>query len=285
MSLINDALKKAQRDRSGTHPSAPPPPADTPPSAPPPPAATAPAASSSSSGFKGWPIVAAIAVIVLGVLGWRLLAPSSEKPETVASADTPAVTAPAPAASQPEAQPTATAPTEEKTESVAPAVATPENQKPVEVAKDTPPPAAPVTPPQPKVEEPPAVDVKIEPAKTEQPPPMVAVNIPAATTPAPASTQELPATMITIPEGPAAPSTAAPLVSVRQQDPRILAYLDALVVNGIRPSPDDPKVLMNNRVFRVRDVVDRELNLKLTAIAPAKLTFEDERGMLYVKNF
>jgi hypothetical protein len=72
---------------------------------------------------------------------------------------------------------------------------------------------------------------------------------------------------------------------LRQQDPRILAYLDAVVVNGIRPSPDDPKVLMNNRVYRARDVVDRELNLRLTGIAPQKLTFEDERGMVYVKSF
>jgi hypothetical protein len=112
------------------------------------------------------------------------------------------------------------------------------------------------------------------------------VNIPTTTTPAPtASPQELPATVITIPEGPVGTSPAAPLITLRQQDPRILAYLDALRVNGIRPSPDDPKALMNNRVFRIGDVVDRELNLRLTSIAPNKLGFEDNRGMPYLKSF
>jgi hypothetical protein len=111
------------------------------------------------------------------------------------------------------------------------------------------------------------------------------VNIPSASAPSPARTQELPATVITIPEGPVGSSPATQLVTVRQQDPRILAYLDALQVNGIRPSPDDPKALMNNRVFRTGDIVDRELNLRLTGIAPSKLTFEDERGMIYLKSF
>jgi hypothetical protein len=268
MSLINDALKKAQRDRSGENPAAQPPPSAPPPTSP---APAAPAAA--TSGFKGMQLIAAAAIIVVGIVAWLMFAPS-KAPETVAAAEAPAVTTPAPVA----AQPAEVAPVESKTE---PATGTSGSevapQAPVIDAPvvEAPPSAVAQTQPEP----PPAVAVKIDEA------PAVVVNIPSATTPSAASTQELPATVITIPEGPAGSSPATQLVTVRQQDPRILAYLDALRVNGIRPSPDDPKALVNNRVFRIGDIVDRELNLRLTGIAPAKLTFEDERGMIYLKSF
>lgn len=282
MSLINDALKKAQRERSG-EPASENPPGDLvspPPSQPAPPAPA-------SSGFKGWPVVAIAALVVVGFLGWRLLAPN-EAPGPVVSAPA----QPVAATSAPEAQsPTETAattvpvPTPSPSESEAArapaeqpaAVASTASAEQPSSTRTPEPGSAPV--------EQPAVAVKAEPPREEHTQPAITVNIPSSTSQAPSSPPELPATVITIPQGPAAATTGAPLISLRQQDPRILAYLDTLVVNGIRPSPDDPKVLMNNRVFRVRDIVERELNLRLTEIAPAKLTFEDERGMVYIKNF
>ena len=222
-------------------------------------------------------LIAAVAIIVIGVVAWRMFTPS-KAPETVAAAETPTATTPAPVAAQPTSQPAAVAPVEAKPE---PSTSTPS----LEVTQQSPDAEAPVVeaPPaavaQTQPEPPPAVAVKIDQA------PAVAVTIPSASPPSSATTQELPATVITIPEGPVGSSPATQLVTVRQQDPRILAYLDALRVNGIRPSPDDPKALMNNRVFRIGDTVDRELNLRLTGIAPAKLTFEDERGMIYLKSF
>ena len=284
MSLINDALKKAQRERSGETTPTQPPPATTPP----PPAAPAPSApAAASSGFKGLPIIVAVAIVVVGFLGWRMFAPSKQ-PETVATtiesapAGTAPATTPAPVASQPEPQPVASAPVEQKPEPVATTQASSSApEKPAEVATTTPAVAAPAVEarPEPKPEPPPVVAVTIDEA------PAVAVNIPPPSNTTSTAPQELPATVITIPEGAVGTSPSAPLISLRQQDPRILAYLDAVRVNGIRPSPDDPKALMNNRVFRIGDVVDRELNLRLTAIAPNKLTFEDDRGMPYVKSF
>lgn len=265
MSLINDALKKAQRERSGETPPATPP--EKPPGkiAPPAPPPSAPAASSSgSSGFKGMPLIIALVVVVAGLLTWRAMGPSKDvTPVEHAIAET---QSPAPIAVTTERRAADSQP----------------------IAASVPPPVVELTPTPPPAA---VVAAKPEPAaqlpavSPELPQQAIIVNIPSATTERQTQTSMLPAMVITIPDTPVGTSPAAPLVSVRQQDPRILAYLDALRVNGIRPSPDDPKVLANNRVYRINDVVDRELNLRLTAIAPSRLTFEDERGMPYVKNF
>ena len=42
---------------------------------------------------------------------------------------------------------------------------------------------------------------------------------------------------------------------------------------------------MNDRVYRVGDIVEHELGLKLTGITASSLTFEDERGGRYTRNF
>ena len=67
-------------------------------------------------------------------------------------------------------------------------------------------------------------------------------------------------------------------------DPRILAYLDAMQIAGVRVSNSGSKVLMNDRVFREGEIVDRLLGLRLTKIKSDLLTFVDERGVIYTKN-
>ena len=42
---------------------------------------------------------------------------------------------------------------------------------------------------------------------------------------------------------------------------------------------------MNDRVYRVNDIVDRSLSLRLTKVEPGILTFTDANGMTYVKYF
>ena len=54
---------------------------------------------------------------------------------------------------------------------------------------------------------------------------------------------------------------------------------------GIRSSGNESKVLMNDRVYRVNDIVDRNLGVKLTKVAPDSLTFTDANGATYVKYF
>jgi hypothetical protein len=42
---------------------------------------------------------------------------------------------------------------------------------------------------------------------------------------------------------------------------------------------------MNDRVFRVNDIVERTFGLRLTKVDTNSLTFTDAGGAVYVKNF
>ncbi len=68
-------------------------------------------------------------------------------------------------------------------------------------------------------------------------------------------------------------------------DTAVLAYLESARVTGVRASSTDPKVLMNNRVYRLYDTVDQVLQLRVTKITPRELEFTDARGYVYKKSF
>ena len=68
-----------------------------------------------------------------------------------------------------------------------------------------------------------------------------------------------------------------------KQDYRILAYIDKLKVIGIRAAGGESKVLMSGRVYRLNDIVDYELGIRLTGVGATTLTFLDENGVAYTK--
>lgn len=78
------------------------------------------------------------------------------------------------------------------------------------------------------------------------------------------------------------PPTTAP---VSKPDERVQQFVDTIRVTGIRSSGSDSRVLMNDRVYRVNDIVDRSLELRLTKVASDSLTFTDANGVTYVKYF
>jgi len=84
---------------------------------------------------------------------------------------------------------------------------------------------------------------------------------------------------------PAAPAETPPAPGPAVPDPRVHAFIDSLRVNGIRPSGTESRVLMNERVYRVNDIVDRTLGLRLTNVEPGNLTFTDVNGVTYAKPF
>jgi len=241
MSLINEALKKAQHQRSG--------PMDSPP--------MPGGGSGSGRGPQGMPkgtmillIAAAVVVIVVSVVTTVYFL--NRGPTEIAAERPPAiklgpVTLPKPAA----------------------------NSSPVVIAPVVIQPPAITTPPPP----PPA-------ATTPAPgPASTAAAVPAAVAPAiaaPADSQPPTTTAATTPSAdttPPAPGPDAPLAE------RIADYVDKVRVMGIRTSESGSKVLMNDKVYRVNDVVNRSLGLKLTKIEPDSLTFTDANGATYVKNF
>ncbi|MBL9216243.1 MAG: hypothetical protein JNG83_12270 [Opitutaceae bacterium] len=234
MSLINEALKKAQKQRTGE-------------SAPLPSVGGVPAARIAKRGkpaafhtvFIRAGIGAAIAVVLVvgGLVAYRLL----QSPPAVA-------TAPA-ANSAPAATPQAAAP--------APV--------PAPVATVTPPPKA----------ETPAPAPTAAAASFTVPAPAPAAP-PAEVHPAPKAAAT-PAVVFETPKLPAAPPP--------KMSPRAVAFIESLRIAGIRTSATDSKVLMNDRVFRIGNVVEHELGIKLTGISSSSLTFEDEQGAAYVRQF
>jgi hypothetical protein len=78
---------------------------------------------------------------------------------------------------------------------------------------------------------------------------------------------------------------AAPPAPAGKFDARAQAFVDALHVTGIRASGSDSKVLMNDRVFRLNDIVERSLGLRLTGVAADQLSFTDGSGVVYTRNF
>lgn len=84
----------------------------------------------------------------------------------------------------------------------------------------------------------------------------------------------------------AAPIAIPPITpAARQPELHIQLFVDAIRVMGIRSSGGESKVLMNDRVYRVNDIVDRTLALKLVKVDPEMLTFADPNGMIYTKSF
>lgn len=117
-------------------------------------------------------------------------------------------------------------------------------------------------------------------AATPTPPPTAVADTPIASSPVKTEpTPPAPTTAATLP-APAPPKAAADDAAKE----KIAAFLDALRVTGVRSSGADSKVLMNDRVYRVNDLVDRSLGLKLIKVESDTLTFSDAAGATYTKD-
>lgn len=127
----------------------------------------------------------------------------------------------------------------------------------------------------------PAPESPIAPVPAPVPAPVIEVRLPAIphATPAP-SPAPVPAPAVVHPE-PVKPA----IPRVPTANPLVYEFLEKLRVAGIRASPTDPKVIMNDRVFRLNDIVDRITQLRLVHIDNDTLTFVDGSGFEYKKSF
>jgi hypothetical protein len=88
------------------------------------------------------------------------------------------------------------------------------------------------------------------------------------------------------PVAPAAtPASTSPAPGEKPTQEQIQTFVDGIRVAGIRSSGGGSKVLMNDRVYRVNDVVNRTMGLKLLKVEPEQLTCADAAGVIYVKTF
>lgn len=109
-------------------------------------------------------------------------------------------------------------------------------------------------------------------------------------TPKPAAPKPEPVQPAVVPVAVAAVETAAveqtPAVLLPAKiEPKAINFIEAIRVAGIRASTTDSKVLMNDRVYRLNDIVEHEMGLKLVGITANSLTFEDEHGSRYTRSF
>lgn len=274
MSLINDALKKAQKLQT------PQPPASAPPPDPAPAAPTfAPAVVRRGKpvGFETMLLgLVALAVVLVGATVIAVLGLRKEEKPVVAAA--PPSISPAPAAlpgsapATPAAAPDATPP--------APTV----TPLPSQLPASEPAPQSAVSPPPASPSPVPVMAAPVSAPPGESPSPSVSVQINAAAAPAPIAVAALPPVPVSKIEPPAvkpAPKPSPPTAPL--QNRKILVYLDNLRVTGVRAAGPDSKVLMNDRVYRVNDMVDYELGLRLTGVSTAALSFVDDNGVVYTK--
>lgn len=109
-------------------------------------------------------------------------------------------------------------------------------------------------------------------APSSNPAPLIAAA--AADTPKPVA--------ITLP--PPEPEPVKPTVPPKFETKGI-TFIESLRVAGIRASATDSKVLMNDRVYRVGDTVEHEMGIKIIGITASSLSFEDQNGARYTRNF
>lgn len=246
MSLINDALKKAQRQRTGG-------------AEPSPDAAGSPTpADGTRRPTSSTPWLLLVGGAVLGVVlavGAFILWPRS----AATPAQTAAVT-PAPAT-------TATAPA---TQPANPPVATVTPAQPAEVTTATAPAVQPAV----------ALPIAATPAPVE--------TTPAPTTPATVTLQvPVPAPAVAATEPAKKPATPAPAAPAEPAGPSA-AFVNTVLslrVAGIRFAGADSKVIMNDRVFRIGDMVEVNAGIRLTGVTPDSLTFVDLSGATYTRRF
>jgi len=251
MSIINDALKKAARQRAQEE-------GDL--------AHLMPGASrgQASRGEKRTStqtivLVAAgaVALIVVSVVATGILVTGKPAAPTVAAAK------PTPAPSQPPSAPLVQVPavalvTIPKAISLAPT--------PVPTAEYQPAPTAVPT----------AVPTPV--------PTAVPTSVPtAAPTPPPAAVYaEVPAISLH-PPTPAPPVAAAP--GAQAHNDLVQGLVDGLKVSGVRAAGPESKALIDGHVYRINDVLDRATGLKLVGVDPDHVTFVDAEGVTYVKSF
>ena len=118
---------------------------------------------------------------------------------------------------------------------------------------------------------------------TQPPPATIASNAPANAAPIIASTPgsgpQISLDAVTDP-------TAVPPASQNAKgSPQVQAFVNNLRILGIRADGKESRVLINDRVYRVDDIIDRSTGLRLVEVRNDRLVFVDPFGVRYIRNF
>jgi hypothetical protein len=157
--------------------------------------------------------------------------------------------------------------------------------KPVAAAKPVLPTPAPQAAPVIVVKVPPA-PVAPSPKPTAAPPTAAPVVVAPPPSPTPSPVVEAP--VVEAPVVQVAPTQAPKPVAVAppmSHGEQVQSFIDKLRVTGVRAAGTDSKALVDGHVYRVNDILDRGLGIKLVQVDADHLTLVDSEGVTYVKNF
>lgn len=82
-----------------------------------------------------------------------------------------------------------------------------------------------------------------------------------------------------------APVVLPPPATEAEHVARVYAFLSSIRLTGVRGADAQARVLMNEKVFRLNDTVDAALGLRLSAVRPNLLVFTDARGRTFEKTY
>jgi hypothetical protein len=128
----------------------------------------------------------------------------------------------------------------------------------------------------------------------EQAAPMITVSAPQATPPAPTAAPiaisrpvptALPVAPSPAPTAAAVAASSAPAASPQSHDELIQGIVDRFHVSGVRAAGNESKALLDGHVYKVNDLVERAVGLRLIKVEEGQLTFVDAAGEKFVKTF
>jgi hypothetical protein len=117
--------------------------------------------------------------------------------------------------------------------------------------------------------------------------PVIEVSIPRPNAPAAATALPRPTPTpqpITQPAGPVAASQPA-VPAPQSHNELIQGIVDRFHISGVRTAGAESKALVDGHVYKVNDLIDRSLGLRLVKVESDHITFMDAEGGTYTKSF
>ncbi len=85
--------------------------------------------------------------------------------------------------------------------------------------------------------------------------------------------------------GAQAGTAAAPADTNAARQQQVLAFLDSLRLSGVRKAGSQSRILFNNQIFRLNEVVHPETGLRVVEVQGREIIFADDSGVRYRKRF
>lgn len=129
----------------------------------------------------------------------------------------------------------------------------------------------------------PAATQPSAPPSTQPTLPLAAPSVAPAAAAATALAAPVPPPSVPVAVSPPPPKPAGP--SAAEREARAQEFINTLRLTGVRGLGAQARVLMNEKVYRLNDTVEPSIPLRLSAVRPGLLVFTDGKGRTYEKTY